>query len=841
MALYGIIPCSFVLLFLGGISTVTSRNKAGWHDGRLVKALVDDVLGPSSTRCNVGTAPHGKTFFNYTFYSNKDLSQWDPMAQPFEEAAFLAEMGHVDKNPNKSWTMRISTGGGLMSFIGAYGEVMPPQYHALGPFVDEVWQNVAVSQSLNKPDNAYFIHQAGTYQKDDGLKEEPFFSPTVAVHCEGRACYVAAWGQHAHVPTKFESKMMYYNRYQDCGDGVMEVTTAFQNDATTDKEHLDYLNVPWGGVRPSVMRDWVFPTKTGGHEVAHKQYSWGSTGEVQAIRDTTSFGGYTTFAERLSHPGEDDDQTPCGDGSGSIVDCNKPGAIKLKVHFASSNPCALSGGHTKAVGLDVVACRIRQSVRINDGLKQPVTLQFSSKTSPNVTFSFDFIGVHHWSINGVKMFMYLKNASAQLKTMKVPAGNHEWNMRAVIEKGKPWDDNLALSFVHGNHRDQVGVRRPARVRIGTTSVKRDFTVYTQNKFPTIRPTHTYVSRQYVVTGSLKGMDVIAKKYVGEAREALTSAGHFKHNHKVNLYSPATDTSLFATAIDDATCGHDTVLRCAGVTVPRPGYKSLYHITCGNASYVGFDRYYLAPKSESADHIRRPWVCQGQDRKYRPTWVLLGFFPKGDCTDLENASYIPDGCLQFSSTSTTSSTTSTTISETTTETATSSSTSSTTSRSSTTSSSASSSSASSTSLSTLSSSTKTTISTTSSTISSSSSTTSYSVSMTTGTKTSTSTSSWTISTVSVSSTAVSATSNQNTSLSSEGSSESLSTGALAGIMIAVLLLMLLLIGLTMMRSKHATNSDMLLTTAKVQQGLTLNPVYETSPENVQITYGVEIET
>ena len=50
-------------------------------------------------------------------------------------------------------------GGQIYSFINSTGEA---------PWVDEVWQLVAVDKKQNDPDNHahYFIHQAGVYLRD---------------------------------------------------------------------------------------------------------------------------------------------------------------------------------------------------------------------------------------------------------------------------------------------------------------------------------------------------------------------------------------------------------------------------------------------------------------------------------------------------------------------------------------------------------------------------------------------------------------------------------------------------------------------------------------------------
>jgi len=57
------------------------------------------------------------------------------------------------------------------------------------------------------------------------------------------------WGQQASIPTFHQSDILYFNRYRDCGDGVLEFTSVIHN-AAADLENgddLTYLNVPWGG------------------------------------------------------------------------------------------------------------------------------------------------------------------------------------------------------------------------------------------------------------------------------------------------------------------------------------------------------------------------------------------------------------------------------------------------------------------------------------------------------------------------------------------------------------------------------------------------------------------
>ncbi len=180
----------------------------------LEQALLEDMLPASSSRCSDGSSSQFTSTF--TFPGTDPRSEWDAPFQPLEGEVFLAQMEHMDKNANRTWRMRIGHGGNPYSFMGKFGEAMPPQKHAHAPWIDEVWQMVAVDNTKNKAESPFFIHQAGSYQRESILKRKPFYSPNVASHCsrEQRFCAFVSWGQQAHVPTEFTSSMLYYTRYQ---------------------------------------------------------------------------------------------------------------------------------------------------------------------------------------------------------------------------------------------------------------------------------------------------------------------------------------------------------------------------------------------------------------------------------------------------------------------------------------------------------------------------------------------------------------------------------------------------------------------------------------------------
>ena len=444
----------------------------------LEQALVDDLFPPSSTQCS-GTS--GETRYTYDFTSNHATSQWAAMAAPFERDAFLAEFQHIDASVNRSWTLRVGHGGIVTSFVGAYGEAMPPQEHAKAPWIDEVWQMVAVNLAKNDvaAGESYFIHQAGTYQNAADLLEKPFYSPSVAKHCstDSRQCSFAAWGQQAHTPTIHQSAMIYYTRYKDCGDGVIEVTYAMHNANPSGGDYFDYSNTPWGGVRPSVFRDVLNARADGtGAELIDPLLGWGDSANPNP--NIMNLGGYTVFTEGLPKT-QTTFEMPCGvEGSTNPVSCDTTGASPIALTI-SSQACRHSSGHTSSWGLYTVQCYIEPTVELASNGCQSCNLQFTNPRDESI-FSY---GVLHWTHQGYRMFFWPADATVTEVNAVFQAGDvitvSHWD-----NGGKPAEDNLALSFVYGNdahYQDSSSSSwrgRPTRLRTGTTGLSRDYTVFT---------------------------------------------------------------------------------------------------------------------------------------------------------------------------------------------------------------------------------------------------------------------------------------------------------------------------------------------------------------------------
>ncbi len=259
--------------------------------------------------------PAGTTTFSREF--SPSGSAWDPEAN--ERDVFLARLQHRQGRA-RSWDVRIGLGGQIYSFRGPFGESIPPQTHPwmrrekvrnMSVWIDEVWQSVAVcSARMNHdrlyrpgarraPQNritamAYFIHQAGVYLRDPTL-EKPYYSPLLASHWDEaqRTFSTVTWGQQANPPSLHRSSSLFYTRYRDCGDGVLEVTRGLYN---FGEDTLDYLNTPWGGVRTSSLPQQWYVDADG--RAIRQRCRFGRNG-IAAVRES---GGYFYWAQEGEDP-----------------------------------------------------------------------------------------------------------------------------------------------------------------------------------------------------------------------------------------------------------------------------------------------------------------------------------------------------------------------------------------------------------------------------------------------------------------------------------------------------------------------------------------------------------
>lgn len=605
---------------------------AGWADtvrADLMKALTEDVLPESSSSCSAGA---GETNATQEWPGASDESEWEPTFAGFEEQLFAGELSHDDADPRRSWKLRVGTGGNVYSFIGAFGEAMPPQVHDDAPWIDEVWQMVGVDTSLNDPanGNAYFVHQAGVYSREDDLDDKPFFSPLLASSCSSDSCEFAAWGQQAHVPTAFKSKLFYYTRFKDCGNGVVEATYLMHQFRLDDRnDHISYTNMPWGGVRPSVFKDFAIADAVDGTAQAVSSIPGWGCATSDCLPNLDTFGGYSLFAQDL--PLDDTTFTMPQDDSGT----------SLSLVPSSSSACSESSGHTSNLGRTTLHLSLVTTITVAAGEAQELVFHNGRGGSMDVD------GVHHWAWNGNTMYFFPTDADA------AECNNlfHQGDTITVTlrQSDLTAEENLALAFVTGKDApesfegddgwatDTSKRARVARMRFGmASSGPRDYLVWTVNIFPYLYPGQTLYSRQYAIASDFPGAQVSANDYVDEVRTGFVS-DYSSTGRDVVLYAPAAGASFTAllgdsdtVTVADLTC----TTQCSGATTPRGDWRPLFHITCGTESYVGHDPYHF--DSPQADpEAARAWRC-GTDAAVHPQWTLLGYFEEDACIGLQDA-------------------------------------------------------------------------------------------------------------------------------------------------------------------------------------------------------------
>ncbi len=206
-------------------------------------------------------------------------------------------------NPDHSYEMRIGKGGQIYSLKGSFGESIPPQWRNPGgayggdyaPWVDEVWQLVAVAPGLNDPANnrKYFIHGAGVYLKDPMNLTQPFYSVELASFYDAaeQEYSTVNWGQQAHVDQNltagFTSSLLYYSNFKNLGNGIIQVDYLVYNFGL---DTIGHMNVPWGGVRRSNMDHWFVSDIQNGYQEYEGTFGAGT------IFNTDETNGWVAFS-----------------------------------------------------------------------------------------------------------------------------------------------------------------------------------------------------------------------------------------------------------------------------------------------------------------------------------------------------------------------------------------------------------------------------------------------------------------------------------------------------------------------------------------------------------------
>jgi|GEM_PF-1047556 len=264
-----------LLLFLLSSPTLFAQNT----DSLLTSVFAANALTPTT-----------KENYSFTKKYSPSASTW-AISEVFSDSiVFQAEMKYRHpEDSNKSYQMRIGKGGQIYSLRSAFGESIPPQYrkpkhvggqlqvNASAPWIDEVWQMVAVDTKQNNPkiDEKYFIHQAGVYL-NNAEQKAPFYSPLLAEFHDAKtqSYRIVNWGQQAHtadnITAKHSSDILYYTSYTNLGNGIIQVDGMIYN---FGKDQIDHINMPWGGVRISSLEHFFVSNRDGSYGEKFDRYA----------------------------------------------------------------------------------------------------------------------------------------------------------------------------------------------------------------------------------------------------------------------------------------------------------------------------------------------------------------------------------------------------------------------------------------------------------------------------------------------------------------------------------------------------------------------------------------
>lgn len=240
----------------------------------------------------------GNGSFSYqTVYSSSGSSwelDWD------ETNVFNALISVTNpSNNDQSYEMRIGKGGQIYSFINpVFGEALPPQWRPSfdtsgssipdqtisNPIIsnhgnwaswnDEVWQLVGSDQrdSIAGSVKTQNIHMAGSYMNNFTHRAsdhtlEPFYSPIVQSYYDSteKSFSTIVWGQSEDptyvydapegcapcYPELFRPSVLFFQKYKDLGQGVIQVDFLIYNYSRT--RGIDFWNIPFTGIRNSSL------------------------------------------------------------------------------------------------------------------------------------------------------------------------------------------------------------------------------------------------------------------------------------------------------------------------------------------------------------------------------------------------------------------------------------------------------------------------------------------------------------------------------------------------------------------------------------------------------------
>jgi Hint module len=486
-----------------------------------------------------------------------------------------------------------------------------------------------------------------------GRMPPPFYSPNVALNCDGNQCSTINWGQQAHIPTFHDSPLLYYTRYRDCGNGIIEYDMAMHHFGQIASDIFTYFNTPWTGVRTSTFRDMMISNTAGALEHQFPMSSFGSS----QLRNLDETGGFTTFTEDLQLDSDLYDFGFCIDTTKALpdvantaCDTNNPNIVPFVFKVREGGANAVANGLNVPYGLNYTVsanlCNLAAPVRLGSngwGNPQDGALMINDRTG----FSFQSKYIIHFCWEDKKTYFDSSVTADVINREFLPGDTISIK---YTKAGKRIDDQLAMTFVHGTNDEYSSgsasfYAAKSRMRYGSTTNRRDGTVWTTNFIGNLKPSETYFSRKYIITDSLRNMEDVARPLSEETFEDVAGLNDLESGQMIKLWM---DFASFGASIGSRSCDNPgtTTLACTGSSTPKAGYRPWFYITCGSTKATTSDPYHFAvfEKDDIFDgnFNKKPYLCTSETSSTRADWKLLGYFGN-DCSGVGGRVYQPDFC------------------------------------------------------------------------------------------------------------------------------------------------------------------------------------------------------
>lgn len=182
---------------------------------------------------------------------------------PYTESdVFHTQLTHTSgANVDIGWTVRIGKGGQIYYIdLEGMGQIICPNRY-MSPWNDDCMTTTVYSSDVVNDDpemkvgndsfaNGY-IHGSGMYIKPemDPLNNKPFYCPILheEFNADDRSYSIINWGL-VPKPNINRGDVLFYSRYRDIGNGVLELTFYCYN---FGNRVYDFAETPWFAFRPS--------------------------------------------------------------------------------------------------------------------------------------------------------------------------------------------------------------------------------------------------------------------------------------------------------------------------------------------------------------------------------------------------------------------------------------------------------------------------------------------------------------------------------------------------------------------------------------------------------------